>query len=543
MFKKIFSTSTNSITSAAALVAVFSLLSRVLGILRDRILAGQFGAGEITDVYYAAFRVPDLLFNLIVLGALSAGFIPVFTKLVKNFSLEKKESNKNNKEAWDLASNVLNLLLLTLIFLSILGMIFTPQLVNVIVPGFSLELKVLTVKLTRIMFLSPIFLGISSVLGGILQSYKKFLAYSLAPVLYNLGIIFGILYLVPRFGNSGLAWGVILGAFLHMAIQIPSAVSSGFKYSFRLDLKSKYLKKIIRMMVPRTLALAISQINLLVITIIASTLMVGSLAIFNFANNLQSFPIGIFGISFAVAAFPVFSRLSNNNKELKNSFLKTFKQILFFIIPATILFITLRAQIIRVILGTGEFNWQDIILTIETLGFFSLSLFSQATIPLLVRVFYAKEDSKTPFYSALIAMVINIILSIYFSIILGISGLSLAFSIASVLNFVILWIVLSYRLEGLVSRNLIFSIIKMSLAAMAAGGTVQLAKVLVWPYIDMTTFIGVFTQGLVSGLAGLFVYIVLCYILKVEELKNIINNFKRKISWKKIETEDSNQAR
>lgn len=543
MFKKIFSTSTNSITSAAALVAVFSLLSRVLGILRDRILAGQFGAGEITDVYYAAFRVPDLLFNLIVLGALSAGFIPVFTKLVKNFSLEKKESNKNNKEAWDLASNVLNLLLLTLIFLSILGMIFTPQLVNVIVPGFSLELKVLTVKLTRIMFLSPIFLGISSVLGGILQSYKKFLAYSLAPVLYNLGIIFGILYLVPRFGNSGLAWGVILGAFLHMAIQIPSAVSSGFKYSFRLDLKSKYLKKIIRMMVPRTLALAISQINLLVITIIASTLMVGSLAIFNFANNLQSFPIGIFGISFAVAAFPVFSRLSNNNKELKNSFLKTFKQILFFIIPATILFITLRAQIIRVILGTGEFNWQDTILTIETLGFFSLSLFSQATIPLLVRVFYAKEDSKTPFYSALIAMVINIILSIYFSIILGISGLSLAFSIASVLNFVILWIVLSYRLEGLVSRNLIFSIIKMSLAAMAAGGTVQLAKVLVWPYIDMTTFIGVFTQGLVSGLAGLFVYIVLCYILKVEELKNIINNFKRKISWKKIETEDSNQAR
>ena len=543
MFKKIFSTATNSITSAAALVAVFSLLSRVLGILRDRILAGQFGAGEITDVYYAAFRVPDLLFNLIVLGALSAGFIPVFTKLVKNFSLGKKESNKDNKEAWDLANNVLNLLLLTLIFLSILGMIFTPQLVNVIVPGFSLELKALTVKLTRIMFLSPIFLGISSVLGGILQSYKKFLAYSLAPVLYNLGIIFGILYLVPRFGNSGLAWGVILGAFLHMAIQIPSAASSGFKYSFRLDLKSKYLKKIIRMMVPRTLALAISQINLLVITIIASTLMVGSLAIFNFANNLQSFPIGIFGISFAVAAFPVFSRLSNNNRELKNSFLKTFKQILFFIIPATIIFITLRAQIIRVILGTGEFNWQDTILTIETLGFFSLSLFSQATIPLLVRVFYAKEDSKTPFYSALIAMVINIILSIYFSIILGISGLSLAFSIASVLNFVILWIVLSYRLEGLVSRNLIFSIIKMSLAAMVAGGTVQLAKVLVWPYIDMTTFIGVFTQGLVSGLAGLFVYIVLCYILKVEELKNIINNFKRKISWKKIETEDSNQAR
>jgi putative peptidoglycan lipid II flippase len=543
MFKKKFSVATNSITSAAALVAVFSLLSRVLGILRDRILAGQFGAGEITDIYYAAFRIPDLLFNLIVLGALSAGFIPVFTQLVKNFSLSKKESNEKNKEAWALANNVLNLLLITLIIFSVLGIIFTPQLINLIVPGFSLGAKALTVKLTRIMFFSPIFLGISGILGGILQSYKKFLAYSLAPVLYNLGIIFGILYLVPRFGSNGLAWGVILGAFLHMAIQIPSVISSGFKYSLKLNLKSKHLKKIIKMMVPRTLALAVSQVNLLVITIISSTLAIGSLAIFNFANNLQSFPVGIFGISFAIAAFPVFSRLGNNNKELKKTFLKTFKQILFFIIPATVLFITLRAQIIRVILGSGKFNWQDTVLTIETLGFFSLSLFSQATIPLLVRVFYAKKDSRTPFYAALITMVINIILSVYFSVILGISGLSLAFSIASILNFIILWIVLSWRLKGLVSKNLIWTIVKMSLAAIAAGGMVQLAKIFIWPFIDMRTFMGVFTQGLVSGLAGLFVYVILCYILKVEELKNIVNNFKRKISWKKIETEDSNQAR
>ncbi len=540
MFKKFFSVSINNISSAAAIVAVFSLFSRILGVLRDRILAGQFGAGEITDAYFAAFRVPDLLFNLIVLGALSAGFIPVFTRLVKDFSLEKKDSNKENKEAWDLVNNVLNLLIISLVILSVLGIIFTPQLINIIVPGFSPEIKVLTVKLTRIMFLSPIFLGISSVLGGILQSYKKFLVYSLAPVLYNLGIIFGILYLVPKYGNSGLSWGVILGAFLHMAIQIPTTLSTGFKYRLKLNLKSKHLKKIIRMMVPRTLALAVSQINLLVVTIIASTLTVGSLAVFNLANNLQSFPVGIFGISFAIAAFPIFSRLSDNKKELKDSFLKTFKQILFFIIPATVLFLTLRAQIVRVILGTGKFNWQDTVLTIETLGFFSLSLFAQASIPLLVRVFYAREDSKTPFYAALIAMVINVILSVYFSVTLGISGLSLAFSLATILNFIILWTILSYRLDGLITKKLIWLIIKMSIAAVAAGGMVQLAKILIWPFIDMRTFVGVFTQGTVAGLAGLSVYIILCYILKVEELKNILNNLKKRLFGKKREVENSN---
>src|SRR5574344_566578 len=214
MWKKIFGQKINSIAIAAVLVAASSLISRLLGIFGDSILASQFGAGEKLDIYYAAFRVPDLLFNLIVLGALSAGFIPIFSGLVKNFVDPKKTDN--NKAAWDLANNVINILSLLLLFFSAIGVIFAPLLVRVITPGFSAAAQLETMNLTRIMFLSPLFLGISGVLGGMLQSFRRFLIYSIAPIFYNLGIIAGALWFSNWLGLSGLAWGVVLGAFFHM---------------------------------------------------------------------------------------------------------------------------------------------------------------------------------------------------------------------------------------------------------------------------------------------------------------------------------------
>ena len=406
MIKKLFSGQINSITVAALLIALSSLVSRFLGIFRDRILAGEFGAGDTLDVYYAAFRIPDFIFNLLVLGALSAGFIPIFTSLIKSRS--KGEPNKSkfseikkifskHDDGWELANNVLNLLVISLVVLSGLGIIFAPWIIKMIAPGFGPEKQLLTVGLTRIMFLSPIFLSISSVFGGILQSYKRFFVYSLSPIMYNIGIIIGALYFVPQWGIYGLAWGVVFGALLHLLIQVPTVYLLGYRYRPRIDFHNKHLRKIGIMMIPRTMSLAITQVNLLVITVIASTLASGSLAIFNFANNLQSFPIGIFGISFAVAAFPTLAAVAFDRKKLVYNFSHIFRQILFFIIPATIFLYALRAQIIRVILGTGQFDWEDTILTINTLGFFTISLFAQATIPLLVRVYFARQNSKTPF--------------------------------------------------------------------------------------------------------------------------------------------------
>jgi len=545
MIKRLFNGEINSITVAALLVGGSSLISRLLGIFRDRILAGQFGAGDTLDIYYAAFRIPDLIFNLLVLGALSAGFIPIFTSLIKS-PLEKIKSllGDNYKEAWQLASNILNILGFGLLILCGLGVIFAPQIMHLITPGFSREKMDLTVGLTRIMFLSPIFLGISSVFGGILQSFKRFFVYSMSPIFYNIGIIIGALYFVPIWGIYGLAWGVVLGAALHMIVQIPALTGLGFKYKFKFDIKNSNVRKIWLMMVPRTMSLAISQLNLLVITIIASTMASGSLAVFNFANNLQSFPVGIFGISFAIAAFPALSASAFDKKKLVKDFSLTVRQILFFIIPSTVILLALRAQIIRVILGTGKFDWQDTILTIDTLGFFAISLFAQALIPLLIRVFYARHDSKTPFIIGIFSALVNIFLSIKLSQSLGVAGLALAFSISNVINLMLLWAWLNFEIGKIDELKIFISTVKFSLAALACGLAVQGTKLAIGTNVDMTKFLGVLTQGAVAGLAGILVYLLVCLILKSEELFNFWASLKRRLGGaKKVETPDRGEAR
>lgn len=541
MFKNVFKRQINSITVAATLVAFSSLASRLLGIIRDRILAGQFGAGTTLDIYYAAFRIPDLIYNLIVLGALSAGFIPIFTSLIKDRGCADEDGCSpvsQNKEAWRLANNILNILLLGLAVLSLIGIIFAPALTRLITPGFSPEGQAVTASLTRLMFLSPLFLGISGIIGGILQSFKRFLVYSLAPVFYNIGIIIGVIYFVPLWGLYGLAAGVILGAFLHMAVQIPTVYHLGFRYRFRIRWRDVSTWQMGRMMVPRTLSLAISQINLVVITVLASGLSAGSLAIFNLANNLQSFPVGIFGISFAIAAFPSLSESAFDKEKLAKNFSSTMRQILFFVIPATFLIIALRAQIIRVVLGTGNFDWQDTILTMNTLGFFAISLFAQATIPLLVRVFYARHNSALPFYLSLVSAGVNVALSIFLAPRLGVAGLALAFSAASILNFLLLWIWL-YIKTGISDIGNIFSaVLKFTVSSIAAGGAAQIMKAVVWPFIDMTRFSGVFIQLVAAGSFGLLVYVFFCYLFQSEELFSLIASLKHRLSFKKVKIED-----
>lgn len=538
MFKKIFNGQIDSVTTAAILVALSSLVSRFLGVFRDRILAGEFGAGDTLDIYYAAFRVPDLIFSLLVLGALSAGFIPVFSALIK-----RPDQPKDNPEAWRLSANIVNLLGLGLIVLSALAVVFAPRLMAVFAPGFGPEKRQLAADLSRIMFLSPIFLGLSSVLGGVLQSFKRFFVYSLAPIMYNLGIIVGALFFAPRWGAHGLAWGVVLGAFLHFLIQLPAVRALGLRYRPVFDHKSEPVRTIGRLMVPRTLSLAIAQIDLTVSTAIATTLLSGSLAVFNFANNLQSFAVGIFGISFATAAFPALAETAGDPKKFISNFSKIFRQILFFIIPSTVLLLVLRAQIIRVILGTGQFNWEDTVLTIRTLGFFCLSLFAQASIPLLVRMFYARQNSLKPFLVGLISVATDIALALWLSKKMGVAGLALAFSLANVVNFVLLWLVLKNDLGKMDESKILVSVAKFSLAGLACGATAQAAKNIVWPLVDMSKFVGVLTQGLVAGISGLVVYFLVCALLSSEEFYGFWAGVKRRLPWVKVETEDQGEAR
>ncbi len=534
--KKLFTTASSSVASAAFIIGLFSVASRLLGVVRDRILASTFGASQSLDIYYAAFRLPDLVFNLLVLGALSAGFIPVFARLVAD--------NKERSNAWMLANNILNTLTVGLIAVCGLGIAAAPWLVEVVAPGFPIEARSTIVVLTRIMFLSPFFLGLSSIVGGILQSFHRFFIYSLSPVFYNLGIIFGALYLVPRYGIYGLAWGVVIGSFCHFAIQLPSLFKLGFRYQFFINWKDKAMRTVYGMMTARTLGLAITQINLIVVTVIASRLPSGSLSVFNLANNLQSFPVSIFGISFAVAVFPLLSA-SATAQDFIARFSRTFRQIMFFIIPATVALVILRAQIVRVIFGSGNFDWQDTTLTINALGFFALSLFAQAVIPLLTRGFYSQHDSKTPFFIGLVCDIGNIFLALYLIKDFGVAGLALSFSATTILNFLLLFIFLHRRMANLDEKKIIISTAKFSAAAIAMALSIQAMKLLVWPFVDMTRFWGILVQGSLAGLFGLLVYAAVCSLLKSEEFAELWAATKIRLfaSAQKLESDDQGEVR
>jgi putative peptidoglycan lipid II flippase len=542
MIKKLFATKFSSITSAAVVIAAAGLLSRVLGIVRDRILAGEFGAGNELDIYYAAFRVPDLVYNLIVLGALSAGFIPVFVSLLRD---DENFKYKANQVAWDLVNNVLNIIALFLFVVCLLLAVLTPWLVPLITPGFSGEKLHLTIQITRIMFLSPILLGLSGVFGGVLQGYKRFLCFSLAPVMYNLGIIFGAVYLVDIFGLFGLAWGVIIGAMLHLLIQVPTVFRLGFLYKPIVCFRNSEFLKIVKLMGPRILGLASTQFNLIVITIFASTLAAGSLAIFNLANNLQNFPIGLFGVSFAIAAFPTLSKTFaiKDMKEFNKTFQNTLKQILFFVIPFSILFIILRVQIVRVVLGAGKFDWQDTVLTANSLGFFCMSLFAQALLPLLARAFYARHNTMVPFAAAFVSLITNVFLSWWLIGEMGVLGLALGFSISSIVNLVILVAFLVRDVKGIVKNGILKSLAKVSFAALVMGVVTQYVKTWLGHTVDMQSFVGILTQGFVAGIVGVLIFALISYWLKTEEFLSFLGSLKKKLLKKKFSVEKEGISR
>jgi len=527
MFKrlKILNGESKTITGAALFLGAASLASRLLGVFRDRVLAGQFGAGDSLDIYYAAFRIPDFIFNLLILGALSAGFIPVFMELI----FSSKENG--HREAWEMVNNLINIMGVILIVVCGLFIFFSSFLVPIITPGFSAEKMQTTILMTQIMMLSPLFLGISNILGGVLQSFKRFFIYSLSPIFYNIGIIIGALFLVPRFGLYGLAIGVVLGALTHMAIQIPAVMQLGFRYKPVLDWGNKSVRKIVKLMVPRTLGLAVSQINLTAITIIASTLTAGSLSIFNLSSNLQYFPIGIIGVSFAIAAFPALGECAaSGNKDLMvKNFSHAVRQILFLIIPSSVLLLLLRAQIVRVILGAGAFNWEDTILTADALAIFVLSLFAQALIPLLVRFFYALQDTKGPFLIGLVSVIINIILAVFLSKPYGIIGLVISCTISNLINFCLLWIFLRIKFGSLDEGRILKSILKISVAAVFMAIVIQPMKYFLSDFVNMQTFLGIFFQGLGAGLAGIVIFATISLLLKSEEMLAIWQTIKYKL--------------
>ncbi len=530
MVRRWLNARSKTVASAAFILGLASMLSRLAGVVRDRLLSGAFGAGPELDAYYAAFRAPDFIYNLFVFGAISAGFIPVFTAYVADAAADDA---RNDDRAWDLASRVLTIIGLVLAVLSLAGVLTAHYFVPLMTPGFSPDQIASTVSLTRLMFLSPILLGLSGVLGGILQTYRRFFVYAFAPIAYNIGIIIGILALAPHYGISGVAMGVVIGAFFHFLAQLLACRTMGFKFRFNPDPRHEGVLSVGKLMVPRTAGLAVSQVNLLILTGMASTIGAGSIAVFNLANNLQSFPVNILGVSFAVAAFPFISEMAakGRKEELALSFARTTRAVIFLIIPATVLFLLLRAQVVRVILGSGRFDWQDTIDTADALAYFTLSMFAQALLPLVTRAFFAFKDVTTPLVVGAASVVLERVLA--WQLLragLGTPGLALAFSIASIVNLAALWMLLRFRVGNLGEKKIFRAAAVMSVCALAMAGAVQGIKIALGGLVDMHTFVGIFAQGAAAGLVGILVYVAAALVLGSEEAHSAVAVLKRRLA-------------
>lgn len=522
----------NSVRSASLILMITLVASNILGLFRNRLLAQKIPQADL-DTYLAAFRIPDLLFNLLVFGAISSAFIPVFCEFI---------AKKDLKKAFHVTNSIINFVIISLTVLPAILAIFMPFIIPLIVPGFSQELQQQTVNLSRILLITPVFFGISYILGGVLNSFRRFLIYSISPLIYNIFIILATLFFADTIGVYGIVGGVVVGAFLHMLVQVPIAIKLGFKWQPILDLKDRAVRKIAKLMIPRMIGLGVGQIVLIVITLLASG-WIGNVTYFNFSNDIQTFFSVVFGASFAIAIFPTISAQASKDDfdGFIKSFFQIFRQILFFVIPASLLLLLLRTEIVRLILGTGHFGWEATIITANSLGAFAIGIWAASLVQLLARAFYALKDTKTPTIAAIISAVITIILSIFLSrgLQLGsmvvfpsyqVVGLALAVSIGSILNFILLMILLKKKLGHFNGANLIGISIKYILSAAVLVFVAQIIKAVTGSFVDMQTFIGVFIKTILTIVFGFGVYWLLTYIWNCDEFSALFKVLKKRVT-------------
>lgn len=525
-----------SILSGAVVIMATVVLSKILGLVRDRLLAHLFPP-DITEIFFAAFRLPDLIFQLLILGALSVAFIPVFTE-----SLEEK----SKEAAFEMARSILNVALLIFISITVFIYIFAPALTaTIIVPGFTQSRQIQVVELTRIILLGQIILVVGSFFIGILQSFQRFIIPAFASVFYNLGIILGIIFLHQSLGIKGAAIGVLIGAVFHTLIQLPLILSMGFKFKLPAKLFHPGVKEILRLMSMRTIGLAAEQINETVGVALASMTSIGSLTYLTFAQHLQVVPIGLFGATLAQAALPVLSseRARGKIEEFKITLLTTMHQILFLALPATAILIVIRIPVVRLVFGASQFDWQATVLTGATLAFLSVGLSSQAVSLLFVRGFYALKDTKTPVLVSLGVVLTNIILSVYFItyLKLPIWGIGLANSISALLSGLLLFLTLHNKVGKFNLTHVCIPLLKMLMATVIMGMALYIPiKLLDQVIFDTTRTINLLALTAISFIFALSIYVSLVWFLKVRELQTYADlikrtaNFQAKLKSKEI---------
>lgn len=514
----------NSILSASLVLGITFALSAVLGLLRSKFLYAHFYNCCLLelDAYNAAFRLPDLIFKLLVTGALSASFIPVFSGYL----------HKDEKLANKIASNVINLLIAVFLVIAALAFIFAPSLNSLIAAGFTDQQQVLMSSLTRILLFAQIFFLLSNFITGILQVHQIFIVSAVSPLIYNFFIILSIFTLAPTFGIYGATYGAVVGAFFHFAIQLPALRKTGFKYSLIFKPKFTGVREILNLMLPRTLSLGLGEIENTITLFFASGLAAGSISLLNLALQIMYLPSRIFGTTVGQASLPILSKnIARNEIDIfRNTVRKTMLQSLFIALPLTTILLVHRVAVIRLAFGAKQFPWPATLLTAKTLAFLTPAIAAQAVIQILIRSFYALHDTKTPLkvsFLSLLANVVSAFLFVNFTD-LGVLGLAISASIGNLVQCFGLLFFFIKAIDGHDWSSTFVKFGKIIIASVVMGVSTWFSlKIFDLFILDTSKTLNLLVLFILSTTVGTIFYFASAKLLKLDEYQDYQSIFKK----------------
>ncbi len=506
-----------SLARSAAIVGLACVLSRILGLVREVVLANQFGTTSTMDAYVSAFRIPDLLFLVVIAGSFGAAFIPVFGEYLAKGDVER---------AWRLASAVLTWAGIVVVALSLVIFVFARPLMGIVAPGFDDETTTLAVDLMRILLLSPIFLGTGIAFKGILEAQHQFTWPAFAPLIYNIAIIVGAVWFAPEYGIHAVAWAVIIGAVGHMAIQLPSVLRSGLDFRPTLDRQVDGLAEVGRLLGPRIVGLAAFQVNFIAINAFASTLTSERVSALNYSWQLLMLPHGVLALSISTVIFPTLAELysTGNDAGFRATLDRTLRPLLFLSIPASAGLFLIREPIVRLIYQSGSFDATSTDLVAAPLAWFAIGLVGYALTEILTRVFYATRDTRTPVVTGVLTVIANLLLCALLIGSLGHAGLALALSVTTGAEAVILWLFLRQRAGGVVGRDFVPWLAKVALATAGMG-------LLIWLTVGMVNDVQtdhgialIWREAFFLYALGMYLlaFVVFALVLRIPELETMI---------------------
>lgn len=512
-----------NVTKAAGQISVATTGSRVLGFVRDILLAKIFGASGSTDAFFIAYRIPNLFRELFAEGSISAAFVPVFTESL---------THDGKEDAKKLASSVLAFLLSVLSVVCLLGILFAPYIVSVIAPGFikSPEKFDLTVKLTKIMFPFLFFISLASLAKGILNSLKSFFVPALAPMVLNISIIGAAVFLAPHFTVPLVAIGlaVSFGGMLQILIQLPDLISKGFVLRPDFSFSHPGLKKVLRLLMPAIVGMGVAQINIFISTIFVSFLAGGAATYLYYAMRFVHLPIGIFGVAMATAVLPSLSEQAakGDTEGLRETFSFSLRLLFFITLPAMAGLITLSEPILHVLLQRGEFTSLAVSETAYALIFYSSGLWAFVGARIVASTFYSMQDTKTPVKIAALSVIVNIIFSIILMGPMRHAGLAFANAIAAAVNFIVLFVMLKKKLGYVGGRRIVLSFIKTAAASTVMGvAGLYLMKAFMWEEGANIALKASLLSGVILFCVG--VYLLIMKVIKSEELDYLLQMRKK----------------